>query len=188
MSKPRTEPCIDGCGTPVAVRPSRSGRCNGCSNKLTNDRATEAARQRLLAAIEEMPTLRECMEAYGRARNTFWRAVRQYDLVETVHTKYAEDLAEDHRRRALLASQAALKGRDVANARAAERKRVKEANLVEDADWLARTGEHPANAFKRLGYKNFEALDRALDRAGRPDLTIRLLENDGLLGLRTNGA
>ena len=50
--------------------------------------------------------------------------------------------------------------------------------LVEDVDWLARTGETPERAAARLG-RTVGALERALLRAGRPDLVTALKRNEG---------
>jgi len=52
--------------------------------------------------------------------------------------------------------------------------------LVEDAAFLAETYVGLEEAAKRLGYSGPKMLDRALRRAGRPDLTLALRAHDWL--------
>jgi hypothetical protein len=145
--------------------------------RAARDRAN--MRQRMLTAIEQ-PTLQGAIDSYGRQNNTFWHAVRVLDLEPTVDEKYAVEL-EARRLRGMAQSQAAAaRGRAVHRANRTAARVAHDEALVEDADWLAQTGEHPANAAKRLGYETVKGLERALDRAHRPDLMLRLLDNDGM--------
>jgi hypothetical protein len=174
----RRAPCIDGCGTITQHGLSRTGRCRDCADKRRFG-ATPRTRQRMLAAIE-MPTFQDAKEAYGSADNNFWRAVRKCDLEAVVREKYAFELEAARQRRLAKTREAAAKGREVANAQAEARKIERDQALIEDGEFLARLGEHPSNAARRLGYKNTLTLERALDRVGRHDIMARLWENDGL--------
>jgi hypothetical protein len=54
-------------------------------------------------------------------------------------------------------------------------RRIARDALVEDAQWLADTGECWSQAVRRLGYPGHpNSLERRLDRAGRYDLIITL--------------
>ena len=52
------------------------------------------------------------------------------------------------------------------------------AAVIEDAEWLVRTGECWSQAVRRLGYSTPKALERMLYRAGRGDLTTALRANE----------
>lgn len=49
------------------------------------------------------------------------------------------------------------------------------ADVIEDAEWLAETGENLEAAAKRLGYANPDSFTRSLYRAGRGDLCARFV-------------
>jgi hypothetical protein len=49
--------------------------------------------------------------------------------------------------------------------------------VIEDAEWLADTGETAEGAAARLGYKDADSLERALERAGHYRLFARLKAN-----------
>lgn len=54
------------------------------------------------------------------------------------------------------------------------------ADIIEDAEFLADMREHPANAARRLGYRNAVSLETVLIKWGRSDLAARFRANDGL--------
>lgn len=54
----------------------------------------------------------------------------------------------------------------------------KPAHLIEDADWLARTGVPLTDAVRRLDFASPESLRRSLHRADRIDLYEALCAND----------
>lgn len=45
---------------------------------------------------------------------------------------------------------------------------------LEDAEWLAETGETLQGAVKRLGFRRCDALQRMCERHGRPDIYATL--------------
>lgn len=52
------------------------------------------------------------------------------------------------------------------------------ADDVEDIEWMVTTGENITGACRRLG-RTRQSLDRALKRAGRPDLYLALVAREG---------
>lgn len=113
--------------------------------------------KRATNAIRNSDTLDEAAEAYGQKLDVFLKAAKRYNLRDELLAKFTG-------------------GKDILAYRAEQRTQA----LVEDADWLARTGEHPLNAAKRLGFNSVHALERRLERAGRYDLMTRLFANDGM--------
>lgn len=59
--------------------------------------------------------------------------------------------------------------------------------VVEDAAFLAETGEGPERAARRLGYPRWDSLAEVLRRAGRGDVAARLYANAARLGAVRQG-
>jgi len=59
---------------------------------------------------------------------------------------------------------------------------MKDAALIEDAEYLVLAGEWPERAARRLGYRNFRSLEKRLYALGRHDLVsqMRLLDHMSL--------
>lgn len=131
-----------------------------------------ATRDRLLAAINDHDTLEEVHEAYGPVRwATLLQAVQRFGLQAEFQAKFGAQLEAKK-----------IADRAKSGQATAERNRVRgaaaEAALIEDAEFLLKHGETKANAPKRLGYNSWEALYRALERAGRTDIAAAFTSND----------
>lgn len=61
------------------------------------------------------------------------------------------------------------------------------AQVTEDAEWLAACGEDPENAARRLGYRDFDTLDRVLRRWDRADLARAFVQNAHRRGVAVSG-
>lgn len=113
----------------------------------------------------EADTLAEAVEQYGSSREGFRQAAVRYGRLEELSKRWPGEIGPSARDRA---EANRLRGQ------------ARRAILVEDAEFLLKTGEHPDNAVKRLGYKSRQALERALERAGRADIFYNLLRNDAM--------
>lgn len=133
----------------------KARRPDGMGNKA----AHEDTLRRLQKASKE-PTLARAIEAYGGGRESFWAAARKNGRNAEFKVQFAEDI------------------RAARAAGAIKRNGSRRAITVENAEFLARTGEHPINAARRLGYENHQSLERALLRAGRQDIATALRAND----------
>lgn len=152
--------------------------------RISAERRAAQAHERFERAMLE-PTLVGAQETYS-TRQAFWMQAKREGRTEEVKEKYAED-RKAARRKGWEA--AALTNR--ANAPYLDRP----GDLMEDIDFLARTGEHPERAAKRLGYHSYGTLERSvhrLHRNGKVETTeplSRLLANNrlGLEGTFDNG-
>lgn len=133
--------------------------------------AALASTQARINEALKSPTLDGAIESYGRTWPAFLRALREAGRVDEVRTKYAADFT------ARTEAQAVRTAKIIGDKNRAAGE-IRRAALVEDAEFLVRNGEHPENAAKRLGYNNFQALARALERANRTDLITGLYRND----------
>jgi hypothetical protein len=119
------------------------------------------------------PTLEGAIEAYGRSHNTFWRLVKRLDMASAIEALYPEDVARRERERV----ERARESFKTARAAQLEQEREETANLIEDAEWLAITGENQDGAVRRLGFNTWNALYNRLTNNGRADITDRLTGN-----------
>lgn len=156
-----------------------------------NERASKDADARLQKAAQ-CPTLDEAVSVYGRAERTFWRHAIKRGMREELRTKWAADLkarriAHFEANRGNFETGRATQSAETSKATAA---------LIEDAEWLAVTGETREGAVRRLGFDNWEALYTRLSNHGRRDITDRLTANgdpvgrvrQGSISRSTNGA
>jgi hypothetical protein len=104
-------------------------------------------------ALEE-PTLDEALKVYGGRKDAFWRALKRRDMEDEVRARY--------------------------NCPKGVRRTDNEmplADLIEDAEFLAETGETAENAARRLGFNSWDALYSRLTNNDRADITDRLARN-----------
>lgn len=131
-----------------------------------------AGKERFLNAIKA-PTLTEAVTAYPR-RADFWKAARRVGLTDQVKVKYATEIKEARR-----VAEAARTAGWIAVAA------TKRAALIEDAEWLARTGENIEHAARRLGYANLDTFETEFERYRQHGLLARLRANSANGHVRT---
>lgn len=117
------------------------------------ERAAKAHAE-LVAALKE-PTLEKAMATFGRRHDSFWRAVKRHGLEDETRLRYE-----------------APKG-----VRSTEDEGPL-ADFIEDAEFLAVTGETREGAVKRLGYGSWASLYSRLSNNDRGDIAERLLRNE----------
>lgn len=146
----------------------KTGRSNPTVARLQEARIE--SENKLREAVKANDNLSKAVEAFHgtddtAGRTKFWRRVaRLADTTERdqIRAKYAAQVIEHRSRNA--GSTGAYSGRD--------------GDLIEDAAFLAKHGEHPAGAAKRLGLPTVNALEKRLSRLGRYDIFNTLANND----------
>jgi hypothetical protein len=115
---------------------------------------TAEARAHLMRALAE-PTLEKALATFGRRYDSFWRAVKRHGLEDETRLRYG-----------------APKGvRNTENERPL-------ADVVEDAQFLAMTGETREGAAKRLGFNSWDSLYSRLSNNGHEDIVNRFIANE----------
>lgn len=141
---------------------------------MSNTTASSEATERFLAALEA-PTLAEAVAAYGRAETTFWKRARWEGLTEQIKAKYAHEFVERDAKRIRENREKLAAGRVIQ----LEMDRQRTADFIEDAEWLALTGEDRDGAVRRLGYESWNALWTRLSNNNRRDIADRITANSG---------
>lgn len=119
-----------------------------------NAKRQSDARDRLIQAVNTSNTIDEAITAYGTNRDVFFRALRRNNLTETAKA----DLGW---------SPTTRKAGFYDNT----------ADLIEDAEFLARHGVDWTQAATRLGYNSKDSLYYQLVRIKRTDLSERFTAN-----------
>lgn len=136
-----------------------------------NKARTESARLKFETAFQEA-TFEEALAVWGGSSSGFWKAAKRYGRRSEAKAKFARPRT----------------------ASAAGENRLTRDELIEDAEFLARTGENREGAVRRLGYRSWGSLYARLSDYDRLDIADRLLQNGERTGhvrqgtLSTNGA
>lgn len=124
-------------------------------------------KERLLEALKE--TTLQAAKGHYSSPEIFWDAARRYGLSADIKTRFAEEMKLRRAERCKEARESP--------ARTAQNE-ARKANLIEDAEFMARHGETTLGAARRLGFKSWNSLYKRLTTDyGRPDITDRLIRN-----------
>ncbi len=138
-----------------------------------NKARTEKARAKLDAAMQEA-TMGQALAVWGGSSSAFWKATKRYGRRPEAKAKFAK-----------------LRTPNVAG-----ENRLTRDELIEDAEFLARTGETREGATRRLGYRSWGSLYARLSDYDRLDIADRFTQNgegsghvrQGSIFSATNGA
>jgi hypothetical protein len=133
-------------------------------------KANETRRKQLIERVEKAlqePTLAKARASYGGTSGTFYRAVNVAGKRDEYERKFGEERKEIYRKSI---------GR--ATGEANDWNRLRTAALLEDAEWMARTGENIDRAAERLGHQDRRSLEALLHRNGRTDLLEAFERNE----------
>lgn len=124
-----------------------------------NKARTEMSMAKLDEAMQQA-TFDDAMAVWGGSSSAFWKAAKRYGKREEAKAKFARPRTSN----------------------AAGESRLTRDELIEDAEFLARTGENQEGAVKRLGYKSWGSLYARLSNYDRLDIADRLLQNGDRTG------
>ena len=138
-----------------------------------NKARTEKAMRTLDEAMKE-PTFDDAMAIWGGSSSAFWKAAKRYGRRDEAKRKFARPRTP----------------------KIAGENRLTQWELIEDAEFLARTGENQDGAARRMGFKSWDSLYTRLSNYDRLDIADRITRNSqstgrvhqGTIRSSTNGA
>lgn len=145
-----------------------------------NEKRKAEARARIEYAIEHGSTRAEVAEIYGRSQSALIKAITNNGLRDKWLAKFGDEIREANAR-------PLREWAKRTHAERKERRMERHAALLEDAEFLADTGEVMEQAAKRLGISGSDTLDRRLARLGRLDLVERFEANAYRMGVLPQG-
>lgn len=143
--------------------------CLGAANSAR----TEKSRKTLNEALRQ-ETFDDAMAIWGGSTSAFWKAAKRYGRREEAKAKFARPRTPN------------IAGED----------RLTRDELIEDAEFLAQTGESQDGAARRMGFKSWDSLYTRLSNYDRLDIADRISRNgqpagwvhQGTIRSSTNGA
>lgn len=127
--------------------------------RVANSARTEKSRRTLDEALRQA-TFDDAMAIWGGSSSAFWKAAKRYGRREEAKAKFARPRTP----------------------KIAGENRLTRDELIEDAEFLAQTGENQDGATRRMGFKSWDSLYTRLMKYDRLDIADRISRNSQSAG------